>query len=173
MNRRSFLTILSSGVVGLSLVDVEWIPTAIQSTTPLPSGLLTGLNQITAAVAREVGHILDLRGRFVPGDYSFGMASMTDQCSVDIGLDEYAWASGVRHDATIVPAAHVLAKRVRDGGLCRFGALPIPVAIEDGVVATDELSGVTVRGLRAFTLGSTCSPPHWVTRFDIIGGRAA
>ena len=200
MKRRTFLSVLASGVVGVSLCDVEWIPTPIQSTQPVPTGLLTGLDQITAAVAREVGRVLDWRGEFVQGDYSLGMAGMTDQFCVDVGLDEREWAAGVRHDRIIVPAAHAIAQRVRDHGLHRFGALPIPGGACEGLVATDEQTGVTVRGLRAFSVGRTYvrpiyreahedgpyddddlevigeelvdEPPGWITRFDILGGPA-
>ena len=199
MNRRRFLSVLSSGAVGLSLVDAEWIPTPFTSTQQLPTGLLTGLDQITAALAREMGRVLNLRGQFVPGDYKLGMAGMTDQFVVDVGIDEQEWAAGVRHDAHIVPAAHALAEQVRDHGIHRFGALPVPYnGGTDGVVATDQQTGVTVRGLRAFMIGQSYMrpiyntdssaapyddddrevigeelvevPPRWMTRFDIIGG---
>ena len=187
-----------SGVVGLSFVDIEWIPTAITSTQPLPSGLLTGLDQITAAIAREVGRLADIRGAFVPGDYRLGMAGMTDQFSVDVGVDDQGWIAGVSHDAAIVPVAIAFAQHIRDRGLHRFGALPLPLGGEDALVASDELSGVTMRGIRAFLPGHTYMrpiykeapddtddddleiigeepvevPPRWMPRFDIIGGQA-
>lgn len=206
MNRRRvFLQVLSSGVVGLSLCDVEWIPTPITSTQPLSTGLLTGLDQITAAIAREVGRVLDLRGEFVPGDYALGMAGMTDQFAVNVVIAADEWTRSVQQDRIIVPAAYALAERVRDRGLNRFGALPLPPfgSVADALVATDEQTGVTVRGLRAFNIGSTYmrpiykeehdappydddddnreviweelveTSPHWVTRFDILAGRPA
>lgn len=199
-SRRRFLQVLASGAVGVSLVDVEWMPTAIQSTQPLTStGLLTGLEQITAALARAVGQEPGVRGTFIPGDYRLGDAGMTDHINIDIGLDEKTWASGVDQERHILPAAAALAHMLRDRDVRQFGALPLPPegTVDEALVATDQASGVTVRGIRAWNIGGGYHrpiyaehdedvddddlvqigerwvdiEPHWMTRFDILGGR--
>lgn len=197
IERRRFLQVLASGVVGLSLVDIEWIPTAIQRTQPLSPGHLTGLEQITAALARAVGQELGVRGIFVPGDYRLGDEGMTEHVSVDIGLDDQAWARGVEPERTLLPAAAALANLLRDRDVQRFGALPLPGIVTEALVASDQASGVTVRGIREWTIGTGYTvpvyadhdedvdeddlvqigecwvdvEPRWMTRFDILGGR--
>ena len=152
----------------MSFCDVEWLPTPIQSAQPLPTGLLTGLNQITAAIAREVGRVSHIQGAFVPGDYRMGMAGMTHQFCIDMEIDEQRWRDGVPHEEYIVPVGERFAQDIRDREICRFGALPLPRpgVVEEAVVATDTQTGMTVRGIRAFN----DVPSHWMTWFDIIGG---
>jgi hypothetical protein len=167
VNRRSFLTRLASGVVGLSLVDVEWMPGAIERTIAA-TGELTDIDQIAAEILRRmVARAPDLRGRFVPGDYRLGMPGMTDQFSVEC----LPYKDGMLPERDLEPAAAVLVNYLNDKQLTSFGALPIPRGDYEGAVATDAGTGLTVRAIRIYDIG--IEYPHeagWRHRFDILGG---
>lgn len=186
VNRRAFLTRLSSGIIGLSLVDVQWVPTAIRSAID-PTAPLTDINAITAAFLRELVEPIDgnplsaLRGRFVPGDYMLGGANGFDQqwnIGVDTGED-----GAVDLERYLSPAALQMRHTLVQRRLTRFGALPLPTGIE-GAVATDHVSGVTVRGVRAYdVIGAgfedeetgewvETRSPGWMLRFDVLGSAA-
>lgn len=176
MKRRSFLTLLSSGVVALCLPDVEWVPTTPSGVlAPAASETLTDIGQITVAVLREMTTRLpDLRGTFLPGSYLIGHEGMTHQWNV--GLAPEGDNAGLTLKRSIVPAAAALAARVHEKELRRFGALPIPSVLyaEDAAVATDERSGLSVRGLRQYQLGDRYGMDEgWLYRFDVLGGKAA
>lgn len=185
MNRRAFLTRLSSGIIGLSLVDVQWVPTAIRASID-SAAPLTDINAITAAFLRELvtpgpWESLPIRGQFVPGDYTLGLGGFDKQWNIAVDTDDHG---AVDLECYIRPAALQMRHHLIEDRLTRFGALPIPRGDIEGAVGTDQLSGVTVRGLRVYDiLGSgyedevtgewiEISPPGWRLRFDILGSAA-
>ena len=86
VNRRNFLTVLSSGLVGVSLVDTQWIPTPIETTLAIPDGPLTDIRIIAAEMVRLMAaQMPSLRAEFIPGNYELGSNNgLTTQFGVDI-----------------------------------------------------------------------------------------
>lgn len=184
VGRRTFLTRLASGIVGVSLVDVQWVPTAVSSQIH-PAALLTDINAITAAFLREVvtaDPVSQLRGQFVPGDYTLGPGGFDQQWNIACDVGD---SGAVDLERYIRPAALQMRHRLIAHHLTRFGALPIPRGGGvEGVVATDHVSGVTVRGIRTYDpLGAgyedevtgewvETRPPGWLLRFDVLGSAA-
>ena len=168
MNRRSFLTRLASGVVGLSLVDVEWIPTPIIREIA-HAAPLTDLNTITAEYLRRlVQQLSGFRASFVPGDY----AGMDTHLGIDFMVSKQQMERGLNPYEFIDPAAGRMADEIQRRKFVAFGALPTNLHAVDAAVATDELTGVTVRGLHLFDLDIERGCPHWEMRFDVFGKAA-
>lgn len=190
--RRVFLQLLTSGVVGLSLVETEWIPTPITSTMVPASGPLVDIEAITAeCLRRTAAQLVDLRGSFVAGDYRLGDGGFTDQLNVGGPLSDKDRTLGIDPVGCLEPIAHGLANEVRYRELQRFGALPLLRDGSPGAVASCQRTGLTIRGIQYYDIGGTtmyeiCNdegeqigeqaimrPPEWLMRFDIIGGKAA
>lgn len=167
MNRRSFITRLASGVVGLSLVDTEWIPRPVyshlSSTAPL-----TDIEAITSEFLKRLVHCLpDLRSTFVPADYVRGMSG-SSQLRIDMMLSPLEMERGINADAYLEPAAYHMAHAINDKRLRTFGALVVDIPGVDAAVATDETTGATVRGIRAYNLDRRAGE----LRFDVLGKAA-
>lgn len=173
MNRRSFVTLLGSGIAALCLPEVEWVPTAPTSTLAGPrTKTLTDIAEITTELLHQMAlRLPNLRGRFVPGVYQIGHESMTSQWNAVTMLDE---GTGVDVTENLVPAAKGLARAIGDQRLDVFGALQVNIPGVDAVVATDERSGLAVRGIRMYDICPHDPPfaPGWRYRFDVLGGRA-
>lgn len=172
MNRRNFLTRLASGAIGLSLVDVEWIPTppALNLSAAAP---LTDISTITAEYLRRLVGQLDrpwreFRGVFVPGTYALGDHDLTEQLGIDMMLSVQEMTNGINTEMVLVPAAHRMAHEIDRKGLRAFGALPATFPGVDAAVATDEKTGVTVRCVQFYDI-------EWDAfkmRFDVLGKAA-
>src|SRR3990167_4199950 len=146
VDRRTFLTRLASGVIGVSLVDVQWVPTAIRSHIN-PTDPLTDIHAITAVFLREMmtptqrnDQVAQLRGQFVPGDYTLGVGGFDKQWNIGVNPGDDGPVNVERY---ITPAALQMRHKILTTRLTRFGALPLPRDIE-GAVTTDQVSGVTV-----------------------------
>lgn len=170
MNRRGFLTRLASGVVGLSLVDVEWVPTPITGHID-PLAPLTDINAMTADfVKRLAARLPDLRASFTPGAYTVGDHGLNQQLGIDFAVTKREMDRGLNPDQYLVPAATAMARRL--GRMTAFGALPVDLgALEyEAALATDEVTGVAVRGVRFFDDDRPhFMTPHWKVRFDVLG----
>lgn len=178
MNRRSFVTLLSSGLAALCLPQIEWVPSGPTSELVVPSAdaVLTDIDQITAEMLRQMTQRLpDLRGTFVPGAYRLGEHGLTDHWNVQLqpSVMRSNDLQGLTVRESIAPAAAVMVEKVRGAGLRRFGAFPCAMRDIQAAVATDERSGLSVRGLRQYFLGDELQPEGWMYRFDVVGGRAA
>lgn len=175
MNRRSFLTRLASGIVGVALVDVEWIPTPSTLTIP-ESAALTDMDTITAEYLRRLVNQLNqpwrpFTGRFIPGAYRLGEHGLIEQLGIDMQVSKLEIERGLNPDAYLEPAAYQMAQAINKKHLKAFGALPVNLHMPDleAAVATDEATGVAVRGLRFFDIDFEYGHPHWKMRFDVLG----
>ena len=180
MDRRTLLTRLASGIVGVSLVHTEWIPAAMTSELPPTASPTTDMRwQVADFLAEMVnGPLHGWDGRFIPGHYTIGSGGMTDQFNISyepgFGLSREELLARCIH-----PAAIALSRKVHHNNLYAFGALPIPVlpGVDriEGAVATDKVTGVTIRGLRVFIPYDPVQnvPEHWVDQFDVLGRRRA
>jgi hypothetical protein len=154
IDRRSFLTRLVGGAVGLSLVNVEWVP------TPIVRHVTGDLSTIEGATSeflrRMVEAAPDTRAVFVPGVRGIGAEGMTNQWNVV--FDDLL---NVRQH--IQPHVASLMKRV--AGYRAFGALPVDIHGVDATVAMDERTGLAVRGVRQYDVYSD----ELLYRFDVLG----
>lgn len=161
MNRRSFITRLASGLVGVSLIDVEWVPTAIAA--PLQADLST-LDGVTAEVLRLMTQRIDgFRAAFIPGQHTLGERGMTHQWHVQMTPRSSVYEVDSRRD--LEPAAAYLAQEARDWH--QFGALPIALFGAEGALAVDGVTGIAVRGIRQYDVQTDMM----YDRFDIFGSR--
>lgn len=167
MNRRALLTRLSSGVVGLSLVDIQWVPGAITSEIPLVAAL-TNIEAITAECLRcVVNELPQWRGAFVPGDYTLGFNGMNAQYGIDLEVSDVQFKYGINPVEFLVPAASRLATEIERHKITSFGALGVDIPNSHAAVATDEGTGITVRGVQYYDIW-----PRWIMRFDVLGKAA-
>lgn len=157
LGRRSFLTLLTSGAVGLSLPPVEWAAGAQIAEIGYD---LTTMEGVTAAVLREMVALRPREpGEFVSGAYPIGYHGLTHQWNVGVGA--YGDAP-LDMERGIIPAAHALAHKL--AAYRRFGALSVPVGMDGCAVATDLFTGLTVRGVRQY------NPGFMMYRFDVLAG---
>lgn len=176
MKRRTFLTRMASGIIGVSLVNVEWVPTAITSQLPSAGAAFTDPHQITAEFLAEMvrGPLRGWQGQFVPGNYMIGEGLMNSQCNISYKADEVL-SRGELKERYITPAANALAKNVIRKEMRAFGALPMPThEYCEWAVAMDEATGVAVRGLQVWIPYDPIhdTPPYWAHRFDVLGKAA-
>lgn len=173
MDRRHFLTRLVSGVVGISLVDAQWIPTAITSHVPLTADL-ESIDWMASEFIKQIALAMpDFRGRFVPGVYAVGDGEMTAQYAIDWAHRPTLSPDRVIREC-IVPAASQLSDVIQRKGMRAFGALPIPHIDCEGAVAMDETLGVSIRAIRQWMPYEpmTDTPGHWINRVDVLGKAA-
>jgi hypothetical protein len=165
MNRRAFVTLLSSGLVAFSLPPLEWIP-GVPDTVIAPD--LTTIDGITSALVQAMAaRAPDLRGLFIPGALRIGEHGLRHQ--FNIAVEPYA-DGRIDQERCIKPAAHALMQTLSERGLQRFGALPTNGLECDAAVAMDERSGLCVRGIRQYALVDDFRPEGWRYRFDVVAG---
>lgn len=165
MNRRAFMTVLGSGLVALSLPPLEWVP-GVQAAA-LSALDLSTIDGVTAAMVREMAALMpDLRGTFIAGAHHIGAHGLNHQWNLAVSGEE---DGSLALDTRIKPGAEALMANLRDKRT--FGALPtLGLGDCDAAVATDERTGLCVRGIRRFALGDDFLPKGWNYRFDVVAG---
>lgn len=163
LGRRSFLTLLTSGAIGLSLPPVEWAAGVQIAEIGYD---LTTMEGGTAAILREmVARRPKDPGEFVSGAYLLGHEGLTRHWSIGLEVHDDQPLDVERY---IRPAAHRMVHALK--GYRRFGALAVPDGMADGAVATDPLTGLTVRGVKAFNIGADGLGERMMYRFDVLAG---
>lgn len=187
LERRTFLTRLASGLVGVSMVDVEWA--RIQPMRILGAGRLTAQDIAEArtplSIAQDIAEAA-IRAwsarwdrpqveRIFSGTL-LGEAGLTSMQCVNLGRGSYG-PEGIRHD--VDGAVALLDTVVRHHGATRMGALPTPRWADtlgwaapvnsDGqcaVVATDDRTGLTLRVSTSHDLEHDST----LARIDVVFG---
>lgn len=165
MNRRSFLTVLSSGLVALSLPPLEWMPGV--PIDAVAAADLTTVAGITAAMVREMAALMpDLRGTFMPGAYKLGEHGLRSQWNI---AAEAEADGSVSQSFVIKPAARALMDNLREKRI--FGALPI-TGLEGcaAAVAIHERTGLCVRGVLMPNHEDVYGRKLPWYRFDVVAG---
>jgi hypothetical protein len=169
MNRRLFLQRFASGLIGASLVDVQWVPTA--QTIALPTinpAKLTTIDEITAEMVRLMAAEWHKPRATALHDraYRLGERGLTTQFGIDMrfGPDE-----AVHAEAHLLQVAARLTTYAKDLNVTAFAALPVPHDLKEVAVASDERTGLVVRGIRWFDI---YEEPQYRIRFDMLGAPA-
>lgn len=173
MNRRSFLTVLSSGLVALSVPPIEWVAGVDARVLPesfvAPTLAYTDVGAATTAVLREM---VDRRlmqskwpAQFMAYARHVGDGGLTEQlhCMVDTGIDDE-----IGFERAIVPIAAALHQQTKS--YTRFGALPTESYDCDAAVAIDTRYGLAVRGIKMWSAGDSFLPEGWNWRFGVVAG---
>lgn len=164
MNRRSFITRTAAGLLGVSLVDVEWLAHPISR--PLVANL-SSIEGVTAAVLAEFCQGFSGRARSTTAG-QMGDDGLSKQYGVE--------AMAARGDQALTlerqirPAALSLVARAKD--FRTFGCLQTQGLACDAAIAKDNASGVCVRGVRMYANEWYPRTEGWMYRFDVVGGYA-
>jgi hypothetical protein len=160
---------------------VQWTAGLTPTATLTPTAAPASIEDVVVALLAEMRPLLpDLRGSFIPGEYRLGrLNGLTDQFCINMAGGSGPTPDACDRERFLVPAAKVLAAEVRHRQARHFGALPIPPQITHGAVATDERSGLTIRGIAQYDVNVQepgwmfARPGGWTYRFDVLSGRAA
>ena len=165
LNRRSFLALLGSGVIGAG-IDVDrllWVPGA--KTIFLPPArtapTLVTVEWMAKEALRLLSRELQLGTRIVR---DFRRVQSPTQTHVDFRLSPSDLSDSARFsDAFLRPAAHALACRIRHNGDSVFGEMELPPMSIAAARASNNLASVRVMQDDAY-------PREPLFRIDVLTG---